>query len=248
MKKSYIYIIIGVLGIILVSIGITASFSKSKSIEEDVKLIEGVHIFVPENTFDWGYTVNRQRLTHKYPIINMGTDTLRILNVRTTCGCTKRQMGKTVLAAGETTFVTLEFRTGGYRGRQRKSAYVTTNDTTNPRVQLSFTAMLDSTTQKFIPSPTFYNFGTTEGNEYETAIKIYNKSLENVEFKVVDYPDNFVEEVKLKDSKVPSGGSTELVIKIYQELAPDAYKIGSVTIEASDTDNTRLTIPIQVLK
>ncbi|MBN1755058.1 DUF1573 domain-containing protein [bacterium] len=247
MKKAYMLtLLIPVIMVLVVAIGTSVSGSKVKEIASE--LPEGPRIFVPEESFDWGYAPNQQRLTHKYSIINQGQDTLRILNVRTTCGCTKKQMDKTVLASNETTYVVLEFRTGAYKGKQHKSAYVTTNDSTNKSVRLSFYALIDTLNQPLIPNPWSFDFGNRTNLTPLKEFTIKNKSAEKVELSIIDYPDNFLKMPEFNKSKLDSGSEVVLKCELLKDFEPIEALNGSITIEASTEPKTRFTIPVTVGK
>jgi len=62
----------------------------------------------------------------KYKFINTGAETVKIQNVRTSCGCTTAALNKTDYAPGESGEIEAKFTFSGRTGRQEKSIIVTT--------------------------------------------------------------------------------------------------------------------------
>jgi hypothetical protein len=44
--------------------------------------ISGPYLFIPERDFDFGYTFQHSKVSHKFRFYSAGDDTLRILNIR----------------------------------------------------------------------------------------------------------------------------------------------------------------------
>ena len=62
----------------------------------------------------------------KYKFINTGAETVKIQNVRTSCGCTTAALNKTDYAPGESGEIEAKFTFSGRTGHQEKSIIVTT--------------------------------------------------------------------------------------------------------------------------
>ncbi|MBV9642860.1 MAG: DUF1573 domain-containing protein [Verrucomicrobia bacterium] len=62
----------------------------------------------------------------KYKFTNTGAETVKIQNVRTSCGCTTAALNKTDYAPGESGEIEAKFTFSGRTGRQEKSIIVTT--------------------------------------------------------------------------------------------------------------------------
>ena len=93
-----------------------------------------------EKSFDFGTIKEGETVKHEYVLKNAGKSNLIIRKVKASCGCTAVQPAKTMLAAGESTSIKIEFNTKGRTGRQNKSITVITNDPVASTVLLSFTA------------------------------------------------------------------------------------------------------------
>ena len=65
---------------------------------------------LPETEFDFGKIPQGKPVTHVFPVINNGNDSLRITNVQASCGCTTPEWEKNkVQAPGEKTNITVGF-------------------------------------------------------------------------------------------------------------------------------------------
>ena len=62
----------------------------------------------------------------KYKFTNTGAETVKIQNVRTSCGCTTAALNKSDYAPGESGEIEAKFTFSGRTGRQEKSIIVTT--------------------------------------------------------------------------------------------------------------------------
>lgn len=63
-----------------------------------------------ENEFDFGKIPQGKPVTHKFEVINAGTDSLKITNVQASCGCTTPDWDRDkVQAPGEKTSITVGF-------------------------------------------------------------------------------------------------------------------------------------------
>jgi len=73
-------------------------------------------------------------------IKNVGKDTLKISDVHAQCGCTAAMMSDADkhLAPGQTGKLSISFNTASYNGTVSKQVYVTSNDTGNSRLTVTF--------------------------------------------------------------------------------------------------------------
>lgn len=69
-----------------------------------------------------------QTIVAKYRFINNGKESVKIENVKTSCGCTTASLTKTEYAPGESGEIETKFNLAGRTGRQEKAITVTTSD------------------------------------------------------------------------------------------------------------------------
>lgn len=90
-----------------------------------------------KTTHDFGTLKEEQgKATAKFVFVNVGKDDLKIVNVRTSCGCTASDYSKNIVKPGEKGFVSAIYHTAHRPGAFRKSITVTVNDPDHPNVVL----------------------------------------------------------------------------------------------------------------
>jgi hypothetical protein len=96
-------------------------------------------ISVDKTKIDMGIVYNGAVKKARATIRNNGSDTLRILGVSTSCGCTTARQPKDFLRPGESDFVEVEFNSTGFRGQVEKHLEIQSNDPKNPRLGITLT-------------------------------------------------------------------------------------------------------------
>ena len=85
-------------------------------------------ISVDKTKIELGTIYNGETKKARIVIKNIGRDTLKIVSVTTSCGCTTAKRPKDFLRAGEQDAVEIEFNSTGFRGRIEKHVSILTND------------------------------------------------------------------------------------------------------------------------
>ena len=93
-------------------------------------------IKIAQPTWDFGEAMEGGEVEHDYAIANTGTGPLQITEVRPGCGCTLAHFDRTI-APGGTGKITLRLNLKGFQGAVKKTANVSTNDPSNPRLVLT---------------------------------------------------------------------------------------------------------------
>src|SRR5881409_3051437 len=75
-------------------------------------------------TLELGDVFNGTKAEHLVTIKNVGTDTLKILEVKAQCGCTAAMMTATKLAPSASGKLSISFDTHNYNGKVTKQVYV----------------------------------------------------------------------------------------------------------------------------
>ncbi len=185
--------------------------------------------------FDFGdlvYGIAKKNLT----IRNEGKDTLILSNVSASCGCTAALPGKERIAPHDSTSLAITFNTRNISGHAEKAVSLDTNDPTQNKVRIVFTAnvtgvldlqpdyvyfqaQLDSPSVK---SVVLKNRGTSEIN-----LSSITSSLENISLKLSQTQLKPAEQATLTAVLTPRAKGTfkgEIVIKT------DNPKLPSVTV------------------
>ena len=80
----------------------------------------------PKQTFD-AKSLDRA-IVAKYRFTNVGTQPVKIQDIKVSCGCTTAVLSKTEFAPGESGEIEAKFTFGGRTGKQQKAIAVTTSD------------------------------------------------------------------------------------------------------------------------
>ena len=92
--------------------------------ENDAK---GARIQFQESTYDFGTVAQGTAVKHVFKFKNAGTDTLRIEQVKTSCGCTAAESSK-IIPPQQEGQITVTFNTGSALGKASKTVSVFSND------------------------------------------------------------------------------------------------------------------------
>jgi hypothetical protein len=94
-------------------------------------------VSIDKATVDLGIVYNGTVKKARVVIKNSGNDTLRILGVSTSCGCTTVRRPKDFLRSGESDAVEVEFNSTGFRGKIEKHIEILSNDPKTPRASVT---------------------------------------------------------------------------------------------------------------
>lgn len=202
---------------------------------------------VLETEFRFGYAPQNAKISHNYWLRNAGPDTLHLSDVRPGCGCTKAPLKTNVLGPGDSTDVEVIFSTGQYNNKAAKNASIIA-DVPHPIPPLSFTAYprsnLDSLTP-FVVMPPRLNLDSLKDQSQTglLAVRVKNTSTEPISFKLVSTPDHWFT-IDVPGGSIAPGSEESIQVRVTDEIANEVIN-KSFTIEASDKDLTRFTVPIQ---
>jgi hypothetical protein len=126
------------------------------------------------DTVDWG-KIGPGKLTRVVTIKNTGGDTLKIANVKPSCGCTTAPLTHNTLPPGDTASINISIDMNNHHGPQQKTITITSNDSTKPAhiVTLKADIMVDitATPNYFPPAPEM-----KVNKEFATALQLKNTS------------------------------------------------------------------------
>jgi hypothetical protein len=116
---------------------VTASLVEDFSGMTREQLANAPLIKLENQIFDIGKMPVNQTKEVEFKFTNTGKSNLILRHIRSTCGCTAVQQGKSVIAPGETSSIKAVFSSGANPGIQHKNIFVYTNDPQNPEVALT---------------------------------------------------------------------------------------------------------------
>lgn len=123
---------------------------------------------------EWG-EVGPGVLKHALKITNVGGDTLRIADVKASCGCTTAPLDKKILLPGDTATVDVSMDVANRSGEQHKTITITSNDSTKSAIVVGLHAMV---MRDVVATPEFFQPITSgkKGREDTTSVELRNTS------------------------------------------------------------------------
>jgi len=106
-------------------------------------LILSPRISCKESVYDFGRVEEGTFVLHTFLVKNSGDETLKILKVWTSCGCTAANTGKRELLPGDSTTIKVRFNTKGYRAKTTKAIFIKSNDPENSIFVLKLTGFVE---------------------------------------------------------------------------------------------------------
>lgn len=197
-----------------------------------------------ETMWDFGYVPKTGRVSHTYQIKNIGQDTLIIVKVRTTCGCTTAPLSKQRIAPNQTADMKVIFNpTKIVVGETTKKVQVISNDPANPFAEVQFTAKIGKSNSLVKLTPTGINFDTvSQGTEDVRTLTIESISGEKLSIKLIEGPGENID-LDLESKSLKPGKSIQITLKLKKEAASGNLHT-SLTLDFEDSKIARVSIPI----
>jgi hypothetical protein len=200
-----------------------------------------------EDYFDFGFLPGDTKVSHIFWLKNVGNDTLEIKRIQPGCGCTKAPLRKRLIAVGDSAKIEIIFSSGRFRGNVSKTPRLFTSDQRVNDKGLRFDAYVlydgDTTAQHLLEIEPFGVHAVIGQEEDEYPVYVKNISDQTLQVSLVS-SDPEVMEVQLPD-KVKPGDKAHISLKLKNLEEYQIPGFGkSFTIQLSDDDNTRYTIPV----
>ncbi|OGU96047.1 MAG: hypothetical protein A2475_01125 [Ignavibacteria bacterium RIFOXYC2_FULL_35_21] len=171
------------------------------------------------DTYNWGNVKEKDSpLKAKVKLYNVGTDSLKIMNVKPTCGCTTAPLDKNVLGPGDSATLDIKLTISGISGALHKTINIKSNDSLKPNAVLHLRAEVEVPVT-FYPSK-FFAFGQMYvGEEAKRSVKMINKTNQRIMLKDIDMQPPSIE-VNIEDGDIlPPNGEIEIIATITPDKA-----------------------------
>ena len=205
----------------------------------------GPDIYVGEDSFDFGKSVQKAVLTHDFWIKSAGDDTLRVTEIVPGCGCTESWLTDSTIAPGDSANLHIIFSTGRFRGHVNKRPYLMTN-VSGEKVYLKISAELEIEPEKSLPialSPPVVDVSQFDERPRRRArFFIENRTDNNLKISVVDSSfKSFEVEIP---NEVKAGESVAGLVTVFKDAVGTTFE-ESITIELNDPGTSRYSIPVK---
>jgi hypothetical protein len=105
---------------------------------------KGPRMQLEQSSYDFGTVVQGTAVKHVFKFKNVGTDTLRIEKVKTSCGCTAAWESSKIIPPQKDGQIEVTFNTSSQLGKASKTVYVLSNDVEAPRRNLSLHGIVEA--------------------------------------------------------------------------------------------------------
>ncbi|MBI1318052.1 MAG: DUF1573 domain-containing protein [Candidatus Hydrogenedens sp.] len=196
-------------------------------------------IYSPAPEFDFGTQDNTGKVQHDFTVMNVGTATLVISDVKSSCGCTIAELKKKTLEPGEETTVSATFNLHDKQGPQTKVISVTSNDPKVPVYKLELRGVAEPA---ILVEPRFLNFGRVLGENAEPQTVQIKANKDDVNINI-DRIEVSTDEWAAEKEVVTEGKEYKVTVKNVKPLAPGISQ-AVVTLFTDDADHPQ--IPIRI--
>jgi hypothetical protein len=195
---------------------------------------------LPGPTFDMGDVYQGIKAEKVIAITNAGTDTLRITEVKAQCGCTATRLGRAEIGPADSSQLSIMFDTHNQMGRVTKQVYISSNDSTTPKLTVQFTANVIQVLQYI---PTYFSFDDTKlDSTYTKSITVLNPSR-GTPVTVLSVETTFEDiKVDLKKKELKPGEQTQLEV-VFHPTKPGAYQ-GVITLTTDNASQQKSEIKV----
>jgi hypothetical protein len=197
-----------------------------------------------EIDFDFGSIQKGAQVTHNFWFTNIGIEDLTITNIKPACGCTTTKLkGMTVPPNGRGS-IDISFNSDRFNSILTKGIAVQTNDALNPYMDIRFTANINNPLQNLETNPLEANFQTVPvGKSRTISVKLTNIDSTESKLVIVEKPSGEFIKTQLAKKKLKPGASTEIKFTLAKNIPAGPF-VSSLTIEAQEKADSRITIPI----
>ncbi len=195
----------------------------------------------PMGEIKLGTVFNGSSKTVRVTLKNVGTEALRILNVRTSCGCTTIKTPKESLRPGESDVLDVSFDATGFRGRVTKYIHIETNDPEASFVSISMTA---DVSEELMPSgnSSFLWFGTIPiGKASERSFAYVNISNKAIVVKSASSSSPQIS-AKLRQTRIAPKDSVTFMVSVLP--SQEGYASGDIVLHTDSKNQPR--VPLRV--
>ncbi|NLI97996.1 DUF1573 domain-containing protein [bacterium] len=205
-------------------------------------------IEISEPSFDFGYSLSSYSYRHTFRIYNKGDSPLRILGVRTFCGCSTTELSKRAIESGDSASFEFLYETQGFFAECVKWAYVRTDDPEDSLSKINVTIRLyeDYKRTPFSVEPEFLFLGKTDSLKSSVNLVLKNNSKTDYTIKLVETPV-VLEEVDFQPGVLEAGQTLNLALRPRTDVADVSKFKSSITFEAyTQTETVRFSVPLLV--
>jgi len=189
---------------------------------------------------DLGLVEERQRVEIAFTLENRGQKLVRIVNVKTGCGCTEAVARTTEIAPGEQTIIDLAYTGRDGREREILKVWVFTDNEQQPVMELTALATIKPIVFWY---PASLSFFVTDEQIDLTSRVWFRSGFGNVQLTSIETSDPSVTAVEVEED-----GKIVCLVSVARPASP-GNRTESVSITTVAADKTKtIRIPIYIMR
>ncbi len=198
-------------------------------------------LILKEEIFDFGNALKSYVYSHRFWLKNEGEDTVKILSVRPTCGCSTAPLKNDVVFPGDSTYVKFIFDSRGFSGFTEKHAYIRPDKETVKKIGIRI-LLTDEYTVPFRIIPPIVKVRSSKDTLVGKILRIENLSSKKISLKVISFDEDLIKKIKIKKKELNNKEKIEIYLMV--ESSQNKYN-GCITFEAySQKEKYRFTVPV----
>jgi hypothetical protein len=203
---------------------------------------KGPKIVFDSTTKNFEKVSEGETLRHVFKFTNAGTQTLEIIRVDSSCGCTTALLSANKIAPGQSGEIEVKIETKDLAATElSKTVSVTSSDSKQPVVVLTLTAVVEP--EFLLSEPSVYFGSVPRGQEATKEILVTvppNRTGRLLSAKSED--DNVT--VKIEPI-AESSGKQYKIVAVQKASAAEGYHSGAIVIKTSSQLKPELKIPVR---
>lgn len=196
---------------------------------------------VDKEKIDLGVLYNGAVKGAEIKLTNTGSDTLKIMGVQSSCGCTTVKHPKSALAPGESDIIKVEFNSTGFYGPATKHVNITSNDPNRTYVTVTLNAEVRNELEPVTKSSVLWIGTIPVGKSASQELTFKNLSGKTLTIKNVVSKNPSITVKPESTSVSPSG---ELKVSITIQSKQEGYVSEEVFLETDSKNQPR--VPLRV--
>jgi hypothetical protein len=197
--------------------------------------------------FEFGSIPRGATVVHAFNLKNTGADTLKITNVKPTCGCTTAPLSSNEIAPGQGANIRATFNSQKFNGRVTKQIYVDSSDPINPYLKVLFSATINDPLQIITTTPAEADFGSVAQNaKSQIKVTLLNTDSVKVNLAIVEESAPAIFKAALSRTTLAPKESAELIIDLAPQQTAGEIK-ESITLETTGAKASRFTVPVKTI-
>jgi hypothetical protein len=138
---------------------------------------------------DFGTLHSSMKVKRLVTVRNDGTDTLRVSEVSTSCGCTAALLSRPLIAPGDSGTLSVSFDPRNFTGRVEKAVSMMTNDPADPKPHIIINALVSKLLDV---TPEYLVLRSSPGTPATEYLSIANLSAEPIAITSISSPSPMV--------------------------------------------------------